>query len=100
MLDPIGHACDDLIQTRTVDGHVLNQALFVANWDWRLPVAPTDGTIDGQLSAVTAASITSGSYDYGVDFLGHALAQAAATTRRWCRSRTGCRSTPPPWTAS
>ena len=56
--------------------------LFQAPWDWRLPVAPTDNTIDGMLSNLTVDQLTSGMkpngvYQYAVDYLGHALVMAA-----------------------
>src|SRR5262249_10355419 len=54
------------------DGYVKDDNLIVANYDWRLPPGPTDGTLNG----VDAASIASGKFRFGVDYLGYWLKQA------------------------
>ncbi len=50
--------------------------LFAAVHDWRMPVAPTDGTEDGFLANVTADLMTNGRFDYGVSYLGYWLEKA------------------------
>ena len=40
-LEPIANSYDDIIQTLENSGYSLNQDLFIANWDWRLAVAPS-----------------------------------------------------------
>ena len=37
-LDPFGRTYDDLVQTLTNAGYVPGQTLFLAPWDWRLPL--------------------------------------------------------------
>ena len=76
-LDPIQNTYADLVQSLENTGYVLGQSLFEAPWDWRLPIAPQDGTIDGMLSNLTASELTGGTYHYAVDYLGTALVQAA-----------------------
>jgi pimeloyl-ACP methyl ester carboxylesterase len=77
-LDPLMNTYDDLIQSlenvgyRTeadVDGP---QTLYVANWDWRMPVAEKDATLDGHLD-IDAFSITDGVWETGLDYLGYWL---------------------------
>ena len=75
-VDPLAHVYDDLIQSLKNVGYVEGQTLFVANWDWRVPVALQDGTADGHLSAPTAAGITNSVYETGLDYLGYWLDQA------------------------
>lgn len=50
--------------------------LFAAAHDWRMPVAPADGTDDGFLANVTTALMTNGRFDYGVSYLGYWLGKA------------------------
>lgn len=52
--------------------------LFAAVHDWRMPIAPADGTDDGFLANVTAALMTNGRFDYGVSYLGYWLKKAEA----------------------
>ncbi len=55
------------------------QNLFVANWDWRVPVAPTDADAisnpNGVLSNVSASGITDTQFQSGLDYLGSVLKQ-------------------------
>ena len=76
-LDPLTNTYADLVQTLENVGYVNGQTLFQAPWDWRLPVAPQDGTIDGKLTNLTVGEFTGGVYHYAVDYLGSALVSAA-----------------------
>lgn len=82
-----------LINSLLQSGYVLNQNLFVATYDWRLPIAPYDGVLDTYLHAgvynvpglnngtsygLQATDITSGRFKFGVDYLGYWLQQASA----------------------
>jgi Tol biopolymer transport system component len=75
-IDPLARAYDDLITTLENVGYVRDQDLFVVNYDWRLPPAPFDGTIDGQISGLSGASITDSIFEHSVDYLGYYLRQA------------------------
>lgn len=75
--DPVAHAYDNLIQSFANAGYARNRDLYVANYDWRLPWSPGDGGIDGVVGGVTAASITAGTYNYAVDYVGYWLKRAA-----------------------
>jgi len=57
-------------------GYVEGWTFFGAVYDWRMAVAPADGNFDGTLDLVTAQEMTSGIYQYGVNYLGHWLDQA------------------------
>ncbi|MEQ1827789.1 MAG: hypothetical protein ABL921_17650, partial [Pirellula sp.] len=58
------------------------QTLFVANWDWRLPVAPVDANAltapNGALASVTAAGISNTIFETGLDYFGRVLADVKA----------------------
>jgi hypothetical protein len=82
VIDPLTHAYDDLIRTLKNVGYVEGKDLFVAAYDWRLTPGPVDGTFDGRLSGLTGASITDTTYEYGVDYLGFWLRQAAEAWQR------------------
>ena len=56
--------------------------LFIAAYDWRLTPGPVDGKFDGRLAGLTGASITDTTYEYGVDYLGFWLRQAAEAWQR------------------
>lgn len=77
--DPIGKGYDDMIATLQVAGYELGLNLFVAVNDWRLSVAPSGEatTKDGLIDGVTAAQLTDDTFEYGLDYLGYALKQAA-----------------------
>ena len=82
-LDPLQNTYDDLVASLVNIGYRLNpdgslpQTLYLANWDWRMPVAPTDGTMDGVLSNVLVSSITDLTFETGLDYLGYWLKQAS-----------------------
>jgi hypothetical protein len=82
-VDPLAHVYDNLIQSFITAGYRLNQNLFIANYDWRLPPGPSDGTVDGIISGITGSSITAadstGEFQYGVDYLGYWLKKATDT---------------------
>lgn len=77
-IDPLAKTYDDTIQTLENQGYVLNKDLFAATYDWRLDPGPTPtGGATGHVPGLTGNSITSGTYRYGVDYLGYWLKQAA-----------------------
>lgn len=82
-LDPFENTYADLVATLLNEGYVDNpnpgqvQTLFQAAWDWRLPLAPQDNTVDGKLSNLTATKLTGDGYQDAVDYLGSALVSAA-----------------------
>ncbi|MEW6158376.1 MAG: LEPR-XLL domain-containing protein, partial [Verrucomicrobiota bacterium] len=85
-IDPIGDTYKDLLTTFQNAGYREGSSLFVANWDWRLPLAPTDGTIDGVINGVSGSSISDDQFQSGLDYLGYALKQAAD---RWAETHNG-----------
>ena len=78
-IDPLAHSYDDAIQTLVNAGYRINKDLFIANYDWRLPVGPdaSSKTPDGNVTGIDGNSITSGTFNYGVDYLGYYLKKAA-----------------------
>lgn len=82
-IDPILRVYDDLIKTLENAGYVQGKDLFVANYDWRLPLAPVDprntddditnDAFDGFIDGITASSIVDADFQYGVDYLGYWL---------------------------
>jgi hypothetical protein len=85
--DPYGDTYKALVTTLEGVGYELGNTLFVADWDWRLPLAPADpldgfGNLqpDGVLGSLTASSLTDNQFEYGVDYLGVTLKGAA---ERW-----------------
>lgn len=83
-IDPLGGTYDDLIATLDAVGYTPESDLFIANWDWRLSVAPSPAIVndandvDGVISGpdVTAAKLTDNEFKYGIDYLGYALKEA------------------------
>jgi len=75
-IDPLGHFYDDLLQTLDNAGYTPGEDLFAATYDWRVTPAPVDGVFDGVVSGLSAAAITDGGFEYGVDYLGYWLMQA------------------------
>jgi hypothetical protein len=65
-----------LVRSLKHAGYVEGRTFFGAVFDWRMPAAPTDDRADGSLENLTAAEITSGAYDYAVNYLGYWLDQA------------------------
>ncbi|MGD9905911.1 MAG: PKD domain-containing protein [Vicinamibacterales bacterium] len=76
-IDPLTKIYADLITTLKDAGYQEGIDLFVVTYDWRLPVGPNDGVIDGRIGGLTAADITDGLYEYGVDYLGVFVRRAA-----------------------
>ncbi len=76
-IDPLATVYDDIIQTLQNVGYVLGVDLFIANYDWRVAPGPVDGTLDGFIEFPEGHSITDGVFEYGVDYLGYWLVQAA-----------------------
>jgi ELWxxDGT repeat protein len=83
IIDPLAESYSVLIDSLKGAGYKEGIDLFVVPYDWRLPPAPIDGKIDGVVSGISATSITDGTYDYGVDYLGYYLKKA---TEEWSKS--------------
>lgn len=79
-------AYEPLVKTLEANGYVDGQTFFGATFDWRMPVAPTDGVNDGNLRSLTAEQITTGvrtgGFPYAVDYLGFWLDQAVQAAAR------------------
>jgi hypothetical protein len=81
VIDPLTGAYTPIIsylQSAAGGGYTIGKDLFIANYDWRLPLAPDDGTFDGKITGITAQDMVSGNYQYGLDYLGYWLNQAAS----------------------
>ncbi len=63
------------VRSLTKAGYAPGKTFFGAVYDWRMPVAPDDGVFDGNLNLVTAASMTSGTFPYAINYLGYWLDQ-------------------------
>lgn len=85
-IDPLAHYYDDIIVTLKNAGYVEGEDLFAGAYDWRLPPGPADGTYDGVIRGVSGVSITDDRYEYGIDYLGYYLKQAA---ERWRQNHDG-----------
>ena len=79
-VDPLGKVYTDMITTFENLGYEQGKDLFVVNYDWRLTPGPIDNNIDGHIDGLSGASITSGQFNYGVDYLGWYIKQAC---ERW-----------------
>jgi hypothetical protein len=77
VIDPLTRVYDDLIETLRRAGYKEGEDLWIACYDWRVQPAPFDGRHDGHIDGITASSITDERYEYGVDYLGFWLRQAA-----------------------
>ncbi len=77
-IDPLAHYYDDIIASLQTAGYVLGRDLFLAPYDWRLPLAPGDesAVVDGRIS-IDASTITDGTRQYGIDYLAHWMRDAA-----------------------
>ena len=83
VIDPVGNSYADLIQTLVNYGYSQTpgpgQTLFVATYDWRMPVSPLDSS--GDLVPLTSEGIANDlanqQYSSGVDYLAFWLEQAA-----------------------
>jgi len=85
-IDPLAHFYDDIIVTLKNAGYVEGRDLFIGAYDWRVPPGPVDGAYDGVIQGISGSSITDDLYEYGVDYLGHYLKQAA---ERWRQDHDG-----------
>ena len=100
-LEPLTNVYSNIVESLVKVGYTRGVDLFVANWDWRVPVAITDNSgpdslanqtmTNGILSLVTADSITDSTYQSGVDYLGYWLDKAvtawsALKAWRWTQS--------------
>jgi len=85
-IDPLAHYYDDIIVTLKNAGYVEGEDLFIGAYDWRMPPGPVDGSYDGVLQGISGLSITDDLYEYGVDYLGHSLKQAA---EKWQQNHDG-----------
>lgn len=56
-------------------GYVKGRDQFLVPYDWRLPIAPSDGVQDGVLAAVTAESILRPQPAFSLGYLGNFLKQ-------------------------
>ena len=81
-LEPFANSYHNLVKSLENVGYVSsgpNQSLWIANWDWRLPVAPVDANAltspNGNLSGITGASISDNVYATGLDYFGDILKQ-------------------------
>ena len=78
-LEPLTHSYDDIVATLKEVGYVEGETLFIANWDWRVPVGPRDGMVNGTVEGVAAQLADNGTattFESGVDYFGWTLAQA------------------------
>jgi hypothetical protein len=80
-IDPILSGYEDLIRSLQNAGYTVGRDLFAAPYDWRMPSGPRDGVFDGHVGGLTATSITDGRFEYGVDYLGYWLQEAAEQYR-------------------
>ncbi|MFT5527690.1 MAG: hypothetical protein ACI9HK_005674 [Pirellulaceae bacterium] len=80
LVDPLANFYDDIVNSLVESGYTINEDLFLAPYDWRLPLAPGEGNdaVDGRVT-MTAAAITDSNIQYGMDYLGHWLKLAAET---------------------
>ena len=71
------------------------------HYDWRLnvaPITPDQDQHDGTITGVTGASLTDNKFDYGLDYLGYWLKQAAEEWfTRYRQPLTMCMSSPTAW---
>ena len=79
-IDPLGRVYDDIIITLENLGYEKGKDLFLVNYDWRVTPGPVDNIIDGRIDGITGVSISSGQFNYGVDYLGWYIKQAC---ERW-----------------
>ena len=73
-LEPFGGVYQNIVQSLENVGYAAtgpNQKLFVSLWDWRLPVAPTDGSADGTLTI--NPNLNDAVYETGLEYLAKTL---------------------------
>ncbi|MCX6936840.1 MAG: hypothetical protein NTU80_02925, partial [Verrucomicrobia bacterium] len=89
-LEPIENTYGSIIKTLENVGYVIGQNLFIANWDWRLAVAPKDGANDGVVTLTGsnggAVALADTTFATGIDYLGYAMKQAVET---WATNHSG-----------
>lgn len=75
--EPFDSNYPELIDGLVQGGYTQGVDLFLAPYDWRLDVAPTDASWDGRLSNVTAEAIASplASFPFALGYLGDLLAE-------------------------
>ncbi len=84
-IDPLANGYADILRSLTNVGYTPGVDLISAVYDWRMPPGPAPireggiGSIDGYVDGITAASISDGVFEYGVDYLGYWLKRAAST---------------------
>ena len=81
VLEALAEGYSDIVQTLANIGYVDSRSgnagtLFAALWDWRVPVALADGTDDGALSNVNAASLLDLVFETSLDYLGYWMNEA------------------------
>ncbi|MFH1498654.1 MAG: hypothetical protein ABII82_12610, partial [Verrucomicrobiota bacterium] len=81
-LEPVTNTYAGIINTLENVGYREGENLFIANWDWRLPLALTDGAADGVFNlagtgAEAAALISDNTFATALDYFGFALRQAS-----------------------
>uniref|UniRef100_A0A7V2ZIU6 T9SS type A sorting domain-containing protein n=1 Tax=Ignavibacterium album TaxID=591197 RepID=A0A7V2ZIU6_9BACT len=76
-IDPLANVYTDLITTLQNAGYEKDKDLFIVNYDWRLLPAPIDNNFDGYIEGLTGQSISDNQFNYGVDYLGYYLREAA-----------------------
>lgn len=85
VIDPLGQFYNNIIAsleqigyTKNIIGSTEFADLWVANYDWRMPIGPKDGMIDGFIDGVSFPDdVATIDYQYGVDYLVYWLSQAA-----------------------
>jgi Bacterial Ig-like domain len=80
--DPLTNVYGDIIQTLENEGYILNETLFVANYDWRVEIAPPDFsgyncTIPGLTADVISSNLNGDQFNYGVDYLAYWMRKAS-----------------------
>jgi hypothetical protein len=85
-IDPLARSYDSFLEWLGLQGYEPGRDLYIVVYDWRLPLAPQDNVIDGQIEGVTGASISDRVWEYGLDYLGDVLKRAA---ENWARDHKG-----------
>jgi hypothetical protein len=78
--DPWTRAYDPLINSLQQLGYVRGRDMFVATYDWRLPIAPPDPTDDGQ-TTLSSLNLSDDNFDFGVEYLHYWIERARASWR-------------------
>lgn len=75
-IDPLAKTYNDILASLRQHGYEEGKDLFPTPYDWRLPLAPDDGTADGRIRGLTADALIDNTFSYGVDYLGNSLSRA------------------------